>query len=161
MSLIDGEINPENGLSKYFDVKVLEKLIVENVEDIYHLFMPDFNMQTPLHKLLMEPNFKLFNNLIENINSTTFDAFLIANGEEYINKIKSMFYYTLENIVTYSVESITTDYCDPDYEILSPYDNLTEQDENNIKIFENYCVTIKDLILKEFIHPELFISENV
>ena len=109
----------------------------------------------------MEPNFKLFNNLIENINSTTFDAFLIANGGEYINKIKSMFYYTLENIVTYSVESITTDYCDPDYEILSPYDNLTEQDENNIKIFENYCVTIKDLILKEFIHPELFISENV
>ena len=62
--------------------------------ELFLMFLPNYLMETPLHNLLMNDEFELFNNLVSKINEQNKNDFL----NDYANRIKEMFYFILENV---------------------------------------------------------------
>ena len=107
--------------------------MIENGEDLYLMFLPSFSLETPLHYLLANEEYELFNKLTESIKKS-FESFI--NSDTYINKIVDMLIYILEHVSLYRWGALEEIYCKLPFYVSCDYDS-EDENENYVNIYEN------------------------
>ena len=124
---------------------------------MFHLFLPNFPMQTPLHKLFMDESFYLFNRIAEQINDISFNQFFDYKQHFYLEKIRKMFVFILENVSSYDKNAIERCYCK--LQLASDAkQEISNEAKMNMNKIEAFLWRIKGYISKGFYHSELLID---
>ena len=158
---IEENIHIKSGKSLFFRECQYKDLIKKETfsnEDMFHLFQPEFLMETPLHSLLLKYDYASFNCIADKINETLFDEFFDYENNFYINKIKLVFIFILENVHAYYLAAIEQFYstlhndCDTDEDDdeSDEYNDETKQKLiRNIQKMQDYLKKIANYICSD------------
>ena len=163
---IDEEIDMNGGNSKFLRCTDFEKL-TENLktlktsvssEMLFNLFLPEFKMETPFHFILLKEKFCLFNNLVDQITECHFNDFFEYDNHFYVEKIKSMFIFILENVNAYYPGAVELFYCTLSYDDSDENDELT----NNVEKIQKWLKRIRNYLFedKKFSEHSAFIVKR-
>ncbi len=118
---------------------------------LLHLFLPNYLMETPFHSLLLDNDFDLFNKIVNKFKINEEMKF----DENFLEKIKEMFIFILENIYSYDTETIQNSYCNLSIEM--EIDQVTSK--NNISVVTKLLADIKKSIFKHLVsHREILLD---
>ena len=133
----------------------MENLKLDNsknkFETIFFLFLPQFQMETPFHYLLSKEKYHIFDSIAEQIDTKLFDEFL-NHENNYLEKVKLMFIFILENVNSFYLDAIKNFYCSFVYS----YDesDLDKSTLENVEKIEGYLQRInRHLNISN--HPDL------
>ena len=114
--------------------------------------MPNYLMEIPLHYLLTDDNFKLFNKIVDQINEENLGDFLNPVNN-YLTKIREMLYFILENVCSYEIVTIEKSYFSLDYDGVD--EDLDGTTKGNMGKVRNILNQMKKTILESFDNQEL------
>ena len=100
----------------------------------------------------MNDEFELFNKLVAKINDENKEDFF-STSNDFLKRIKEMFYFILENVCSYEMKAIEMTYFKLEYD--GAKEDLSKIAEKNIKVVQTILNEIKSLICKDFYHDEL------
>ncbi len=145
-------LKTKTGNSSYFDEYELEKKLNSASKitgnELFLMFLPNYLLETPLHYLLMNDEFDLFNKLVSQINEENKRELF-----DYLGKINEMCNFILENVCSYEKKAIEISYFKLEYD--GADEDLDEKTRNSIQIVQAILDEIKEVIFKEFDHDEL------
>ena len=153
MKSIDSSLNKDDGKSNLFDVEILNNFQV-NQQNVWLLFLPNFLMETPFHYLLDNSELPIFYKISNDISDDMFEQFL---NSEYLEKIKNMFIFILENKYCYPLDSIKNNYSSLYYE--NDDDDDDETEDKNIQKINNYLNKINEKLCESFKQRKDFIID--
>ena len=149
-------LKTKTGNSSYFDEYELEKKLNSASKitgnELFLMFLPNYLLETPLHYLLMNDEFDLFNKLVSQINEEN-KRELFDSLKGYLGKINEMCYFILENVCSYEKKAIEMNYFKLEYD--GADEDLDKNTRNSIQIVQAILDEIKEVIFKEFDHDEL------
>ena len=153
LSRIMPNLDPKNGKSSYFNTEKLKSADMSNPENVFLMFLPSFSMLTPFHVMAIKEEYKQFNKIASQLDEQAFENFFCQ--KKYLDKIKSMFVYTLENVYSFEANAIEKFYCQLDLDVDEEEDADEEDEEfitktrQNTEKIESYMLRIKDYILSD------------
>jgi hypothetical protein len=107
-------------------------------------------METPFHSLLLDNDFDLFNKIVNKFQINEEMKF----EENFLEKIKEMFIFILENIYSYDTETIENSYCNLSIDM--EIDHITS---NNVLVVTKLLAYIKKSIFKDLTsHREILLD---
>ncbi len=121
-------------------------------DELLLVFLPNYLLETPLHYLLINGEFNLFNKLVGQINEEN-KRDLFEKSKGYLNKINEMFCFILENIWSYDQKAMEMSYFKLEYD--EDDEDLDKTTKNNMKIVQVILNELKEAIFNEFSHDEL------
>jgi hypothetical protein len=151
---IDSSLNKDDGKSNLFDVEILNNFQV-NQQNVWLLFLPNFLMETPFHYLLDNSELPIFYKISNDISDDMFEQFL---NSEYLEKIKNMFIFILENKYCYPLYSIKYNYSTLYFEN-EDYDEDDDNGDENIEKINNYLDKINEKLCESFKQRNDFIID--
>jgi hypothetical protein len=117
---------------------------------LLHLFIPNYLMETPFHSLLLDNDFDLFNEIVNKFQINEEIKF----DENFLEKIKEMFIFILENIYSYDTETIQNSYCNLSIEL-----EIDQRTSNNVLIVTKLLADIKNFLFKHLVsHREILLD---
>ena len=104
-------------------------------KDIFLLFLPNFLMNTPIHFLLFNNDFEIFNNIVKMLESQN----EFFSEDTFLEKILNMFIFILENVQTFHIIALKRNYSyltfDPEFS--SSDDDDDDDDSETEKLDQN------------------------
>ena len=100
----------------------------------------------------MNDEFELFNKLVAKINDENKDDFF-NRSNDYLKRIKEMFYFILENVCSFEMDAIEMSYFKLEYD--GAKENLDTITQKNIEKVETILKQMKAIIYQDFSHSEL------
>ena len=118
-----------------FEINELNNCNLDDPEHIFLIFLPDFWFYTPIHSLIVNYHYKLFNDLVDKVEINLKKIIEFIESDQFLDKIIDMFNLILENRRCYPKDRLEAFYCDLLYErnfFDDEYDEDFSEDDDDL-----------------------------